>query len=631
MRKLFLIIFIPVLFTLGTPALIATIMYDGSGDAHMPVHLYTEDADAEAMLYAEIKAAFDNVQDGTTNDAVLELHQDIVNTAIFEAIRKGNPDYMPTDDCNDSACQYIVDKEADLDGFMISLRVVGIWVDFGPDKLVTNVFVEVNLDSGFTYKTIIETHFILKDEPDRYYLEFDKIQLGNLPIPKSLISSVMGLIDDQIDQFDLEEEVGGLPLGTINLDDISYTVLKSDIILFLEEKLEKDQSEEEDDAGAALASLALGFVFDENEGLLGFEFVEDELLLTVKVSKIRSDEDIDIPDYLYDLHFKTEVEGVEVIGEFNPDSFDPESYLVDKFTEFVFNYALAGGGFSIDERFFNKLIYHSAGGFADTRETYSLPLGEGEFEDVSIGLRAIWFEFTPEDIFVNALFEIAGIQSLIQIRVENVSDINNTSELVFELAEITIGFDDGEADGQYILIDELDAFKELFGKLGDVEFGVFDEFGVLTISVDKLQTIMQDGSQEGAVTVEGIEMVYGAIVLDVVPSDVDPQLLIVLDAFSDEILSIIEGEDLLTDLATILDTEEGQDVIDSLEEMQDLLTDGDDETNIDAELVTDLFENFELLDEEDQDAFMDTLENLIDQDVLDLFNDYFSNEDIPTP
>jgi len=630
MRKLFLALFIPVLFILGTPALIATIMYDGSGDVHMPVHLYTEDADAEEMLYAELKTAFDNVQSGATNDAVLELHQDIINTAIFQAIREQNPDYMPTEDCDDVSCAYIVEQEIPIEGFLISLRVVGIWVDFGPDKVVSNIFVEVNFDSGFTYKTIIETHFILKDEVDRYYLEFDKIQLGNLPIPKSLISTVLGMIDDQVDQFDLEEDAAGIPIGTIDFDDISLTIMKEDIILKLEEELENQQSD--DESGAALAGLALGLVFDENEGLLGFEFVEDELLLTVKVSKIRNDEDMDIPDYLYDLHYKTIVEEEEVIGDFNPDSFDPESYLEDKFTEYVFNYALAGGGFSIDERFFNKMIYHTAGGFVDTRETYSLPLEGGEVEDVSIGLRAIWFEFTPNDIYVNALFEIAGINSLIQIRVNEVSE--SDTELVFELAEITVGYDSGEADGQYILLDELDAFKDIFAKLGDVEFGVFDEFGVLTINIEILQDLMQDGSQADVVTVEKIELVQGAIMLDVVPNAefLDEDLVVLLDTFSTEIITVISGDELLIDLAAAMDTTTGTpggEVFEAIELMQTILTDGDEETNVDAELVTDLFENFELLETEEQEAFLLTFEALIDEDVLALFDQYF--DDDPTP
>jgi len=627
MRKLFLAIFIPVLFILGTPALIATIMYDGSGDVHMPVHLYTEDADAEEMLYAELKTAFDNVQNGVTNDAVLELHQDIVNTAIFEAIRKTNPDYMPTEDCSDASCAYIADEVVPLDGFLISLRLVGIWVDFGPDKVVTNIFVEVNLDGGFTYKTIIETHFILKDEPDRYYLEFDKIQLGNLPIPKSLISSVLGMIDNQVDQFDLEEETQGLPLGTIDFDDISITIMKEDIIKKIEEELENEQSE--DNSGAALAELAVGLVFDEEQGLLGFEFVEDELLLTVKVSKIRSDDTIDIPDYLYDLHFQTEVEGEIVYGDFDPDSFDPEKYLEDKFTEYVFNFALAEGGFSINDEFFNKMIYHTAGGFVETGESYELPLEGGEIEEVSIGLEAIWFDFTPDDIYINALFEVAGIKSMIQIRVNEVSE--SDTELVFELAEITVGYDAGEADGQYILLDELDTFKDLFAKLGDVEFGIFDEEGVLTINVERLQQLMQDGSQEDVVIVEKILLTHGAIVLDVVPNTefIDADLVVILDEFKAEIITVVSGTELLEDLANALDTTEGTpggDVYAAIVGMQEDLNDGDAETNVDAEQVTALFESFAELEAADQEVFLNTFEALINGDVLDLFNQYFSDE-----
>ena len=84
MKRLFTALFALVLLVLGTPALIATIMYDGSGDEQMPVHLYTEDADAQQMLMEELRTSFDELEAGDTQDFIFNLHEDIINTAIFE-------------------------------------------------------------------------------------------------------------------------------------------------------------------------------------------------------------------------------------------------------------------------------------------------------------------------------------------------------------------------------------------------------------------------------------------------------------------------------------------------------------------------------------------------------------------
>ena len=125
MKKLFLAILIPVLFVLGTPALLATIMYDGSGEDLMPTHLYTEDADAEAMLYEELTSSLDDVTNEVEEDFIFNLHEDIINTAIFQAIREENPDYMPTDDCATPEACYAVYEQVPIEDFDIMLRVVG--------------------------------------------------------------------------------------------------------------------------------------------------------------------------------------------------------------------------------------------------------------------------------------------------------------------------------------------------------------------------------------------------------------------------------------------------------------------------------------------------------------------------
>ena len=133
MKKLFTAIIVLVLFVLGTPALLMTIMYDGSGEDLMPIHLYTEDADFEAMLMEELTNSLDDLTNEVEEDFVFNLHEDIINTAIYEQIIQENPDYMPTDDCATPEACYIVYEQIPIEEFDIMLRVVGAWVDFNDD------------------------------------------------------------------------------------------------------------------------------------------------------------------------------------------------------------------------------------------------------------------------------------------------------------------------------------------------------------------------------------------------------------------------------------------------------------------------------------------------------------------
>ncbi|MBN2604805.1 MAG: hypothetical protein JXR62_03130 [Bacilli bacterium] len=506
MKGLFLAIFVPIVFILGTPSLIATIMYDGSGDDNMPTYLYVDDADALAMLYEELNDSIADVESNVTSDMVFNLHQDIINTAIFQAIRSEdmNPNYMPTDDCNDDSCNYIFAEPIPIEGLDIKLRVVGAWVDFAEGQLITNIFLELQLNDGFTYKTNFQTFFNVSDLPDKYVIEFDKIKLGNLPIPQALITTIINTLDNQIDQIDFEEQTADVKVGDLDVANMSYSVMKDELIDQI-----KTSDNSENDAPNLLAKEVLSIIFDNQ--LINFSFEEEEFVLTAAVSKFRSNDGTDIPDYLYDLHYQEEVEGEMVIGDFDPNSLDPDTFIPNLFSDFTENNA-SGGSYLISESSVNQLIYFTAKGFEESRVSKPIPNNTGEEKMIELGLKAIWFEIAPGEIYATALFNIGGIESLLQIRAEEV--LATDQELVFEFTEISFGKDSGENDGDYLSILDLDAFKQVFAGLGDVEFGEFNADGSLTISIDKLSSLIENSSY----TISGISLVQDGILINVVPS-----------------------------------------------------------------------------------------------------------------
>jgi hypothetical protein len=618
MKKLFLAITIPILVILGTPALIATLMYDGTGEEHMPTYLYTDEYDFNNMIFTELNNSINEVEVGTTDNLVLSIHSDMINRFIYEMVLEENPDYAPGDSCTtDDEC-YIFAEPLQAEGYNFSFRVVGMWVSFydgetasDPGRFTFNIYLEVNLNDGATYKTVVELHFLFEDDADYYYLEFDKVQMGRLPVPKSFFVTIMDMIENQ-GNVNLDEQVGGLPLGTLDLNNLSYTIEKDEILAAMEEN-----ANGEADSGAQMMQQLLSIVFDEE--LVTFDLTDDEFILTAGVSKFRSD-DTDIPAYLYDMHDKT-VEGTEtIIGEYNPELFDPEAHVQTLFTEFIFNNALIGGGFEITEETFNKLIYSGAEGFAETRQTVDIEISDTETKTVEVGLQAIWFEFNADGIFVKALFSIADIDSLLVLKANETS--TTTEELVFEFYEINAGKDDGENPGDYLEITDMDAFQAVLSDF-EIDFGRFDENGNLILSAAELTALMQDGSAPDAVSVTAIDLVEGAIVLTVTPN---AQYQAALDAFQSAMETTLGDPNLLTDIGGVLDTTDGgieQATYEALQDIQEAIN--DPLQDVTGDQIEELFTNLEGLDEETQQEFLDTIVNSIDPSTVSGFEDVFGN------
>jgi len=622
MKKLFLAIMIPILFVLGTPALLAAIMYDGSGEDAMPVHLYNEDADAEAMLYAELTSSLDAVTNEEEENFIFNLHEDIINTAIFEAIREENPDYMPTDDCDTPEACYVTFEQIPIEEFDLMVRIVGAWVDFNDDLFSLNVFIEVELNDGFTYKSVITVEFKFLDNPDHYLLQFNRISVGNLPIPASMISTVLNALENNIEEFDLEALTADLETGEADLSEFTYKLYKDEIVEFI------GNNEEEPDTETKMMKQVLSEVFEQR--IVVFEFSGDEFVASAQLSLFVSDDVTDIPSYLYTLHEVDPITGE--IGPYDPTILDEENYLKDMFTEFAFNYALTQSNFKLTEKMINKLIYSSQDGFSDMHQVETLELPDGETRDLELGVKGIWFEFTPEGLQAKALIQLDGITSVVRIKATVVESLSTDTDLVFDFTEVTFGEDSEETTTDYVSITDLSIFKEMLAELGDVEFGVFDENGILTISTDRLSDLLQDGSAEGVIVVTGITLVQDAIEISIEAADVDLQAA--LDGISGEISTVIEDPNLLPNLELVLDTTGGgaeQEVYESVQELQETLQ---NEETPSQEQIEELFENFQEMDDETQNEFLETFADLMDQDVLAEYEGFFGDfteDDLPVP
>ena len=643
MRSLFRAFLFLILFVLGTPALLAAIMYDGEGYDEMPSHLYTQDNDALEMLYQELSDSLDELESGANGDLELNVHEDIINVAIYQQLLETNPNYAPGDDCSSPEECYINHQPFDLSE-EAEIRLVGVWVEFEEDVFISNVFIDVQLTSGIAYKTVIEAHFEIIDHPGegKYTLQFEKVRIGNLPLSQSLINSILSFVDENIADLNLDEATAGLPIGTFDMDTFTYTVEKDEII----EMISETEDGEEPDDNTEMLQEMVSIVFEQ--GLLTFNIVDEEFVLAARISKFANeDEDaIDLPDELYELHAITgyDIDNNPIYGDYDPTLFDPETYLQNVFTDYIFNSALLGGGFEISDELFNKLIYSGAEGFEEMTRIEELELPDGSTREIEIGLQGLWFTIEDDAIYANALFKLDSTMSLMKLKATKIDEESDTQRLVFDFTDLTFGEDEGEATEDYVSVENLHVFESFLTELEDIKFGSIEETdqGIyLIISAAALTDVLTEGTEQNTVVIDGIGLIDGAIVLDVQPAD--QALADALGDIQDAINDVLEDETIINDLSAALNpdgtNEETQEVIDAVQDIQQTLANNE---TPDAEDVEELMDEFEDLTEEEQEQFLeeivsnitdleDELGNNIGQDIYDQFAALFGEDTLPDP
>lgn len=607
MKKIIILLVFIVVVVGGIPLTLAGFMYDGSGEEDIPTDLYSPFVDAKSLFFDELDTSIGDVKDGSTVDMEYNATEDMINIFLFEKIRENpelNPNYLPDEDCEDGSCNNILYESVDA-GSNLVLR--GVWVDLAEDQFVLNAYLEAPI-AGFSYKTTIRLYFSFEDLEDQYLLTFDKIKLGNIRVPNTFLSTIVNLVSNNVSAFDVDELNNQVPLGDLDIETFTYTLMKDDLLK------ELTKGDDGNSAGSVLAQEVLSLVYDND--MLNLSIIEDEILIGLEVSLIESTDAEDMPLYLYDLHDYQTVGSTKIYGDYNAELFDPNQYLLNRFSEYVFTSALSNSGFMIYEETFNKMIYYAEDGFADTRISYEYTpdVFSSEIKSVELGLQAIWFDFTETGIIGKALFKIAGIDSMLELTTTEVS--TSSTELVFEFTQMTIGNDAGESSEEYITIDNMEPFIELFRSMDSIEFATFNEQGQMVISAEGLSSFLQQGSTD-AIEVTGISLVDNAIELEVSA----PQYQAILDSFTEELYGVVSDPSLISNIDSILDNEsspEEQALLDEIQSIQDnLLTNGE----VSAEEINDMFTMLDTLDTETQTEFIDVFESMIDPDV---FNDYES-------
>lgn len=601
MKKLLTSLTIMVIAFVGVPLLLVGLMYEGDAFEEVPTELYQTEENARQMIYKELNEAITLAKSDNLADLELSIHEDILNVALFNAIRGNddrdgiNPNYLPNDDCQDSSCKYVLEETME-NG--TTIRVLGIWVAITKDTLVLNIALEAEM-SNFTFKTIVQTDLILTDDVQNqtYTFEFGALRVGNIPLPKGLLTTLINLLENVTDI-----ALDSVPFGELTLSELRYTINKEDVVEFV-------KSKGEDDATMLLATEVLGIIFDN--GLIQFNLEDESINLLFRISTIRNSPDTSVPSYLQGFDYEV---------------FDIQQTLKNRFDEFVFTMALTNQTyFTINEQTFNRMFYKQMEGFENARFDFEYSDELGNPQTLTVGLEAVWFEFvvleensemvTYLDIY--GLFDIDGIKSQLHIRSDEVLDYQE-GVYAFDLSTITLG---EEVDKEFLTIENLEPFKDYLATMEDFNFGYFSTEGYIVIDTTRLTALMEDGSNAGVVSVSEVEIVDGALRVHIEATDSNLQSI--LDDFANALNTTFSDPSLTTSLETVLDTQNPgpeQDTYNQVLSIQDKIDNEEPITESDVEA---LFENFDAMSPEAQSAFIETFEGLIDPSLLDDYTTQF--------
>ena len=607
-----MVVFFFLFITLGIPLAMVGLMYDGNAVDAVPVHLYTEDANAMNLIYENLHEALADVKEDMDADFNYQLSQDTVNILIFNMIRGDNndeededaeamnPNYLPNASCEDDACRYVIAETVELGTQLVHYRVHGIWLTFEEDTFILNVAFEAQRGDGFTFQSSVQIDIEIIDDLDNgeYRIEFDRMKLGRLPLPKFIFTSLMNLFGS-----DEEDPMSdAVPLGQFNASELRLTVNKQALVNYL--------TEDEENGPTQLAAEVLGVIFEER--LIKMKMHDEYFQLSFVIATLRNDPDTDIPVYLHEMRNAEELD--ETV-------FDYEQHMKSRFEQFVFNKALTNQGyFTITERSFNMIVYFEMDGFESTQTTYEYEDSNGDEQTIMVGLEALWFEFRTEDeqvyIHIKGLFNFDGIKSLLIIRADD-TGLGAQGEYIFDFKNLRLGY---EPDKDHLHIQQMDAIRDALKNMGEFPFGEVNEEGRLVIDTNGLTDFLDDGTNEDVINVHDIEIVHGGIRVYVEPTTTLYES--VLNAYTDELFSVFEDNALLSNLEASFGVmnDQQQNTYNQVAYIQSLIDSNQDVAEEDVDV---LFSYYEKMDQTSQEAFMDTFESMMDPNIVEVYSGIF--------
>lgn len=199
-----LIIFVAVLIIVGIT--VKNIFNVEVVQSELPTEVYEQESNLLTLVQLNLVELF--VTSSTSEAAIIEQ---TTNYIIVDSIRENvNEDYAPTSDCDDSSCMYVIEDE--------NYYIDYVWASTNEEEqLVLNI--SVGTSKYIDFNTIMHLYF----DVEINYLSFeivytlDHFALNNTSMSKDTIIKIL-------DRLDIQNVDSNVTKGTLDLDELSYTI-----------------------------------------------------------------------------------------------------------------------------------------------------------------------------------------------------------------------------------------------------------------------------------------------------------------------------------------------------------------------------------------------------------------------
>lgn len=588
-KGLFKLLFALLIFALISPFIILGLMYQGNADANIPTEDYTEAATIENVLAGEIDVALESLNT-PEEDLVLSLSQTTMNALIYAFLtgeNGPNPNYDPGDDCTGDSCAIITetfDINANATG---TLRVTGFWVELLENQLQIHLNASMQYNDGFTYATSVRLDFNVEDRPDAYDLSFDRVSLGRLPLTQSLFTRVLGWVESITGES--VENPDALPFGTLDLETLSLTIPKAEIIQSIEDDPDQENS-------ALLAELLrVGFA---NE-LLTFKVSDGQFDVTLQSSLLFNEGPLELDPALAAV-FET------------PEAFDPTDSFTGLLESLVLTAALSEEGtLVVDELLLNQVIAQSltqAEAFSFTQTFAGI---EGEVTEITMVLDALMMDLTDVGMVLTVSFNINGAFSQVRLHLDETIS-NDPLVLVYDVSRLSIGEDATESESDYLVLDQLTPILEALGTYVSTSAVSINSDQQMVLDGRLLQASLEASIAGGGVELSAIDARADALLLSLSFGGIINDAI---TAYGDALKDLLEDDLALQAIESAMSAIPSSEVdalLDSMNTLSDELASG----NPSGDTVDMFVDAYQSLSASEKTTLMESFETIIGAELI---------------
>jgi hypothetical protein len=194
--------------------------------------------------------------------------------------------------------------------------------------------------------------------------------------------------------------------------------------------------------------------------------------------------------------------------------------------------------------------------------------------------------------------------------------------LVYEINGLTMGKSPLVLDDSYLIIDDVEAFIPIIRDTLTNDFIQFNELNQLEIGGSALENYLNAFLESSGITLADISVVDEAILLGF---NLDPNLQSLFDSYANAINDVLGNENFVAGLTEALNPESSPEAEEFINEVTSISEKLNNNQTISSEDVDGLLDEFADLSQEEQEAFFNVMQSLIDPALLEEFENSFND------